>query len=49
MAIFSAAKDAEPMSAYLLELAAKRASLASHSDWLADYDRALQAEQNASP
>lgn len=49
MAIFSAAKDAELMSDYLLELAAKRVSLASHSDWLANYDRALQAEQSARP
>ena len=45
MAIFSAAKDAELMSAYLLELAAKRSSLAEHSEWIADYDQAMAYSQ----
>lgn len=43
MAIFSAAKDAELMSGYLLGLEAKRASEATHSGWVADYDNATRA------
>lgn len=44
MAIFSAAKDAELMATYLLELAAKRESVAAHSEWIKDYDDAMAAE-----
>ena len=44
MAIFSAAKDAELMAGYLLELAAKRESVAAHSEWIQDYDNAMAAE-----
>lgn len=40
MAIFSAAKDAELMASYLLELAAKRTSLAGHAEWIQDYENA---------
>ncbi|MYN11243.1 ArdC family protein [Pseudoduganella aquatica] len=39
MALFSAAKDAELMSAYMLELAAKRVHGAAHKEWVEGYDR----------
>jgi antirestriction protein ArdC len=39
MALFSAAKDAELMSAYMLELAAKRQAGLAHKDWVEGYDR----------
>lgn len=38
MALFSAAKDAELMSAYMLELAAKRQAGLTHKDWVEGYD-----------
>lgn len=41
MAIFSAAKDAEAMAAYLLALEAKFVAAASVKDWVADYDTEL--------
>lgn len=44
MAIFSAAKDAELMAGYLLELAAKRESVAAHSEWIKDYNDAMAVE-----
>lgn len=39
MALFSAARDAELMSAYMLDLAAKRQAGLTHKDWVAGYDR----------
>lgn len=40
MAIFSAAKDAELMAAYMLGLEAKRTASASHEAWVQSYDKA---------
>ena len=45
MAIFSAAKDADRMASYMLGLAQENVALASHGDWVAEYDGALAAGQ----
>jgi len=45
MAIFSAAKDAEKMADYLLALERDHASSKGNEEWLADYDRAWDAER----
>lgn len=43
MAIFSAAKDAHRMAAYMLGLAQDNVAMAKHKDWVAEYDGALVA------
>lgn len=45
MAIFSAAKDADRMASYMLGLAQENVAMASHEDWVAEYDGALAAGQ----
>lgn len=39
MALMSAAKDAEKMAEYLLDLQAKRVAVASHAEWVQDYEQ----------
>lgn len=43
MAIFSAAKDADRMASYMLGLARENVAMASHNEWVAEYDGALVA------
>lgn len=45
MAIFTAAKSAESIVAYLLGLERQHAQLADRGEWLADYERAESARQ----
>ncbi|SHN40532.1 Antirestriction protein ArdC [Duganella sacchari] len=45
MALFSAAKDAELMSAYMLNLEAKLTAQVAHQDWIAEYDQALASKE----
>jgi antirestriction protein ArdC len=40
MAIFSAAKDAEAMAAYMLGLERQMSALEPHKEWIAEYERA---------
>ena len=43
MAIFSAAKDADRMAAYMLGLAQDNVAMAKHKEWVAEYDGTLAA------
>lgn len=45
MAIFSAAKDAEKMAEYMLALERDYSSAKGNEEWLADYDKAWDAER----
>lgn len=45
MAIFSAAKDAEQMAGYMLELEAKRTAIADHASWIRSYESAERASE----
>jgi antirestriction protein ArdC len=45
MALFSAAKDAELMAAYMLGLEAKLTAQVAHQDWIAEYDQALASKE----
>lgn len=44
MAIFSAAKDADRIAEYLLGLERERSSMATHKEWVEEYDRAEAAQ-----
>ncbi|QJE02509.1 DUF1738 domain-containing protein [Massilia forsythiae] len=43
MAIFSAAKDADLMAAYMLGLEKQRTGMAEHQEWVEEYDNARRA------
>lgn len=43
MAIFSAAKDADLMAAYMLGLERQRTGMAQHQEWVEEYDNARRA------
>ena len=44
MAIFSAAKDADRMASYLMDLSQQQVAMAEHKDWVAAYDAAPKLE-----
>lgn len=43
MAIFSAARDAEYMAGYMLELEKQRSAIGQHQEWIEEYDNARSA------
>lgn len=49
IAIFSAAKDADRMASYLMDLSQQQVAMAEHTDWVAEYDAAPKLELARSP
>lgn len=43
MAIFSAARDAERMASYMLDLEKQRTAIGQHQEWIEEYDNARRA------
>lgn len=43
MAIFSAARDAEHMAGYMLDLEKQRTAIGQHQEWIAEYDNVRRA------
>lgn len=49
MAIFSAAKDADRMASYLMDLSQQQVAMAEHKDWVAAYETSQKIELARSP
>ncbi|MBK7655492.1 MAG: hypothetical protein IPJ18_10615 [Betaproteobacteria bacterium] len=45
MALFSAARDADKMATYLVELGQAHTAMATHKEWVAEYDATPEAGQ----